>query len=95
MKQSLDENEVEAENKFDNMLLSDSGEESDELDMEDGFEFDLELAEDEFENNSKENESSVLADEFESVDENEVEAEIQFDNNFISRLILFMSKYFL
>ena len=28
--------------------------------MEDGFEFDLELAEDEFENNSKENESSVL-----------------------------------
>ncbi|MDC0223841.1 hypothetical protein OAK62_00180 [Deltaproteobacteria bacterium] len=60
LKQSLDENEVEAENQFDNMLLSDSGEESDELDMEDGFEFDLELAEDEFENNSKENESSVL-----------------------------------
>ena len=60
LKQSLDENEVEAENQFDNMLLSDSGKESDELDMEDGFEFDLELAEDEFENNSKENESSVL-----------------------------------
>ena len=60
LKQSLDENEVEAENKFDNMLLSDSVNESDELDMEDGFEFDLELAEDEFENNSKENESSVL-----------------------------------
>ena len=60
LKQSLDENEVEAENQFDKMLLSDSGKESDELDMEDGFEFDLELAEDEFENNSKENESSVL-----------------------------------
>ena len=60
LKQSLDENEVEAEIQFDNMLLSDSGKESDELDMEDGFEFDLELAEDEFENNSKENESSVL-----------------------------------
>ncbi|MDP6887790.1 MAG: hypothetical protein QGG68_06450 [SAR324 cluster bacterium] len=84
LKQSLDENEVEAENQFDKMLLSDSGKESDELDMEDGFEFDLELAEDEFENNSKENESSVLADELESVDENEVEAEIQFDNKFIS-----------
>ena len=60
LKQSLDENEVEAENQFDKMLLSDSRKESDELDMEDGFEFDLELAEDEFENNSKENESSVL-----------------------------------
>ena len=60
LKQSLDENEVEAENQFDKMLLSDSGKDSDELDMEDGFEFDLELAEDEFENNSKENESSVL-----------------------------------
>ena len=60
LKQSLDENEVEAENQFDKMLLSDSGKESDELDMEDGFEFDLELAEDEFENNSKENESPVL-----------------------------------
>ena len=84
LKQSLDENEVEAENQFDKMLLSDSGKESDELDMEDGFEFDLELAEDEFENNSKENESSVLAAELESVDENEIEAEIQFDNKFIS-----------
>ncbi|MED6339272.1 MAG: hypothetical protein VX485_01720 [SAR324 cluster bacterium] len=60
LKQSIDENAVEAENQFDKMLLSDSGKESDELDMEDGFEFDLELAEDEFENNSKENESPVL-----------------------------------
>ena len=60
LKQSLDENEVEAEIQFDNKFISDSGEEKNELDVDDDFEFDLELAEDEFENNSKENESSVL-----------------------------------
>ena len=53
LKQSIDENDVEAENQFDNKLLSDSVEEKEELDVDDSFEFDLELAEDEFENNSK------------------------------------------
>ena len=33
LKQSIDENAVEAENQFDKMLLSDSGKDSDELDM--------------------------------------------------------------